>query len=79
MVIVALLGIRATTDGAPLKVALYLTMIGDKFPLLVVADLLERDAINLVVRESTLSAKKLSASQPLAERLKGLKGVRLGV
>ncbi len=70
---------RGDAPAAVLPPPLYLTMIGDGFPLVVVANLLRHDAINLVVRESQMSARKLSAAQPLAARLAGLKGIKLGV
>jgi NitT/TauT family transport system substrate-binding protein len=65
---------------AVLPPPLYLQLIADHFPLRVVASLLRNDAIDLVVRRALIAARALpAATAPLAERLRALAGVRLGV
>jgi ABC-type nitrate/sulfonate/bicarbonate transport system substrate-binding protein len=68
-----------TADVFVLPPPVYLQLIADKFPLLLVANLLQNDPINVVVRRSVMEERKLSASAPLAERLAGLRGLRVGV
>ena len=57
----------------------YLLLMEQRYPLLVVANLLQNDPINLVVRRSVMEARKLSASAPLLDRLRGLHGLKIGV
>jgi ABC-type nitrate/sulfonate/bicarbonate transport system substrate-binding protein len=56
-----------------------LQLIADQFPIELVANLLQNDPINLVVRRSVFDKRKMSAAAPLRERLEGLKGLRVGV
>jgi ABC-type nitrate/sulfonate/bicarbonate transport system substrate-binding protein len=67
------------TEAAVLPPPMYLRFIGAKVPILLVANLLRNDPIDLIVRKSILDERKLTASMPLKERLAGLKGLRLGV
>ncbi len=67
------------TEAAVLAPPMYLRFIGAKVPILLVANLLRNDPIDLIVRRSIFEARKLSATMPLKERLAGLKGLRLGV
>ena len=67
------------TEAAVLAPPMYLRFIGAKVPILLVANLLRNDPIDLVVRKSILDERKLTAAMPLKERLAGLKGLRLGV
>ena len=57
----------------------YLPLIADGFPLRLIANLLENDPVNLVVRKSILRERHISADQPLAKKLAGLRGLRIGV
>jgi ABC-type nitrate/sulfonate/bicarbonate transport system substrate-binding protein len=57
----------------------YLTLMEQRYPLLLVANLLQNDPINVIVRRSVMEARKLSASAPLVERLKGMHGLKVGV
>ena len=70
---------QRTADVFVLPPPLYVQLIADKFPLFLVANLLQNDPINVVVRRSLMEERKLSATAPLAERLAGLKGLRVGV
>jgi ABC-type nitrate/sulfonate/bicarbonate transport system substrate-binding protein len=58
---------------------IYLQLIADKFPLVIVANLLQNDPIDLVVAPKVAHAHALSATAPLAERLRALAGLRVGV
>ncbi|MCZ6891443.1 MAG: ABC transporter substrate-binding protein [Chloroflexi bacterium] len=70
--------------GAPADVAVmarprYLRLIGQEEPVLVFANLLENDPINLVVRKELAEERGLSADMPLIERLNAIRGLRVGV
>ncbi|HEX9103227.1 MAG TPA: ABC transporter substrate-binding protein [Polyangia bacterium] len=64
---------------AVLPPPVYLQLIADRFPLRIVANLLQNDAINLVVRRSLVGARRLPVGGALGDRLRALAGVRLGV
>jgi ABC-type nitrate/sulfonate/bicarbonate transport system substrate-binding protein len=64
---------------AVLPPPVYLSLIADRFPLRIVANLLQNDGINLIVRKKEMDARHLSPAAPLAERLRALAGIRLGV
>jgi ABC-type nitrate/sulfonate/bicarbonate transport system substrate-binding protein len=66
-------------DCAVLPPPMYLELIAKKFPWALVANLLENDAINLVVRRSIVDERKLDPTAPLKDRLTGLAGLRIGV
>jgi ABC-type nitrate/sulfonate/bicarbonate transport system substrate-binding protein len=57
----------------------YVTLMATKFPIYLVANLLQNDPINLVVRRSVFEARKMNASAPLDDRLRSLSGLRVGV
>ncbi len=57
----------------------FLDLIGRGQPILVVASLWLNDPINLVVQSEVAQSRGLSVDQPLAERLNGLRGLRVGV
>jgi NitT/TauT family transport system substrate-binding protein len=56
-----------------------LELIADGVPIVLVANLLANDAINLVVRRSVVEERNLNSARPLAERLRAMRGLRLGV
>ncbi|HEY2744932.1 MAG TPA: ABC transporter substrate-binding protein, partial [Polyangia bacterium] len=64
---------------AVLPPPIYLQLIADKFPLVIVANLLQNDPIDLVVSDAVMKARKLAPSAPLADRLRALAGLRIGV
>ncbi len=69
-------------ENAPVAVLpppIYLALVADRRPVRVVANLLQHEPINLVVRRSVAQARGLSRAAPLAERLRGLRGLRVGV
>ncbi len=71
--------LRKDADVAVLPPPMYLELIAQKFPLVLVATLLRNDPINLIVRRSVMEERKLSAEAPLADKLRGLKGLKVGV
>src|SRR5208283_2873033 len=64
---------------AVLPPPVYLQLIADRFPIELVANLLQNDPIDLVVRRSVFDQRRMSATAPLHERLLSLKGLRVGV
>ncbi len=66
-------------DCAILPPPMYLELIAERAPWMLVANLLENDAINLVVRRSVAAERKLDATLTLKDRLTGLSGLRIGV
>ena len=64
---------------AVLPPPVYLQLIADKFPIELVANLLQNDPINLVVRRRIFDERHMSATAPLHDRLLSLKGLRIGV
>ena len=64
---------------AVLPPPVYLQLIADKFPIELVANLLQNDPIDLVVRRSIFEQRAMNAAAPLRERLLSLKGLRIGV
>jgi ABC-type nitrate/sulfonate/bicarbonate transport system substrate-binding protein len=71
--------IAGDANVAVLPPPVYLSLIADRFPLELVANLLRNDPINLVVRRSVFEARKMSATAPLRERLLSMQGLRVGV
>lgn len=70
---------RGEVDAAILAPPMYLRFIGSKVPMVLVANLLRNDPIDLVVQPEIMAARKLTASMPLKERLVGLRGLKIGV
>lgn len=66
-------------DAAVLPPPMFLRMVAGKKPVVLVATLLRNDPINLVVRKEVMEERKLSPDMPLAERMKGIKGMKIGV
>ncbi len=56
-----------------------LTLIEQRQPILIVASLFWHDPVNLVVQPKVAQSRGLSLDQPLAERLRGLRGLSVGV
>lgn len=66
-------------EAAVLPPPLYLRMIARRAPIVLVANLLANDPIELVVKRSVLAERKLDASMPLRARLEGVRGLRIGI
>ena len=66
-------------DVAILPPPVYADLIAHDVPVVLVANLLAHDPINLVVRRSIMEERHLDAKMPLKARLEGLHGLKLGV
>jgi NitT/TauT family transport system substrate-binding protein len=66
-------------QAAVLPPPLYLDLVSEGAPWRLAANLLQNDGINLIVRRSVAEARHLSTAMTLAERLRALKGLKLGV
>jgi NitT/TauT family transport system substrate-binding protein len=58
---------------------LFLLAVGEQQPVVAFANLLRNDPINLVVHRDIAEARGLSAESTLADRLAGLRGLKVGV
>ncbi len=70
---------RGEAPFAVLPPPMYIDLIAEKFPIVLVANLLQNDPINLVVRRSFFEAKKLRTDVPVGERLKAIEGATIGI
>ncbi len=73
---------RMIAGEAPVAVLpppVYLELIAERFPVQLVANLLQNDPINLIVRRSVFEQRHMDARAPLRDRLLSLKGLRVGV
>jgi NitT/TauT family transport system substrate-binding protein len=70
---------RSDSDVAILPPPMYLELIAARAPIVLVANLLQNDPINLVVRRSVMAARGIRRDQPIGERLKRMTGLRIGV
>jgi len=73
---------KAIAGEAPVAVLpppQYLELIADRVPIVLVANLLRNDPINLVVRRSVFEQRAMNAAAPLRDRLMSLQGLRVGV
>lgn len=70
---------ESDAEAAVLPPPMYLAMIARRAPIVLVANLLMNDPIELVVKKSILAERKLDASMPIKARLEGLHGLRLGI
>jgi sulfonate transport system substrate-binding protein len=66
-------------DVALLQPPIYLGLIAQQRPIVLFANLLANDPINLIVRPDVAARLKLDPKAPLLDRLKALKGLRIGV
>lgn len=71
--------LQGRADVAVMPPPMYLNLIGQQQPVVVFANLLTNDQINLIVRKDILEAHKLSPTAPLEERLQGIKGLKVRV
>ncbi len=73
---------RMIAGEAPVAVLpppVYLQLVANRYPLHLVANLLQNDPIDLVVRRSVFQQRHMDAHAPLRNRLLSLKGLRVGV
>jgi iron complex outermembrane recepter protein len=66
-------------DIALLQPPVYLGLIAQQRPIVLFANLLANDPINLIVRSDVAARLKLDPHAPLVERVKALEGLRIGV
>src|SRR6185295_8037608 len=66
-------------DVAILPPPVYLGLIAEQRPILLFASLLANDPINLIVRAEVAARLKLDPKEPLVDRLRAMKGLRIGV
>jgi len=66
-------------DVALLQPPVYLGLMAEQHPFVLFANLLANDPINLIVRADVAAKLKLDPQAPLVDRLKALKGLRIGV
>jgi ABC-type nitrate/sulfonate/bicarbonate transport system substrate-binding protein len=71
--------IDGSADVAIQPRPLFLLAVGERQPVVAFANLLRNDPINLVVNGDIAAARGLSAQSPLADRLGGLRGLKIGV
>jgi ABC-type nitrate/sulfonate/bicarbonate transport system substrate-binding protein len=68
--------LRDDAQAAVLPPPVYIDLIAQRAPIRLVANLLSNDPANLVIRRSALTT---SPQAPISERLRGLRGLRIGV
>ena len=66
-------------DVALLQPPVYLGLIAEQPPFVLFANLLANDPINLIVRADVAAQLNLDPRAPLADRLKAIKGLKIGV
>lgn len=71
--------VEGAADAAVLPPPMYLRLIAEKKPVVIVASLLRNDPIDLVVRRDVLEARRLTREMPLAARVHGMEKLRIGV
>lgn len=71
--------IDGSADVAVQPRPLFLLAVGEQHPVVAFANLLRNDPINLVVNGDIAAARGLTAQAPLADRLNGLRGLKIGV
>jgi NitT/TauT family transport system substrate-binding protein len=70
---------QGRVDIALLQPPVYLGLIAEQHPFVLFASLLANDPINLIVRAEVAAKLKLEPTAPLADRLRALKGLKIGV
>jgi ABC-type nitrate/sulfonate/bicarbonate transport system substrate-binding protein len=71
--------IAAEAPVAVLPPPQYLELISDHVPVVLFANLLRNDPINLIVRRSVFEQRGMNTMAPLRDRLLSLRGLRIGV
>jgi ABC-type nitrate/sulfonate/bicarbonate transport system substrate-binding protein len=70
---------KPDAQAAVLPPPMYIDLIADKAPWRLAANLMQNDGIDVIVRRSVFDSRKLSTKVPVAERLRALKGLKMGV
>jgi ABC-type nitrate/sulfonate/bicarbonate transport system substrate-binding protein len=71
--------LEGSADVALLPPPLYLQLIAQQRQVVLFANLLRNDPISLVVSQQVAKARSLSPDAPLDDRLRGIRGLRVGV
>lgn len=71
--------VEQCADVALVQPPVFLGLIAQRQPIVLFANLLANDPINLIVRREVATKLKLDPHAPLADRLQALKGLRVGV
>ena len=71
--------LQGRADVALLPPPMYLRLIGDEEPVVIFANLLENDQINLIIRQEFATENGLSTELPLKDRLEAIRGIKVGV
>ena len=71
--------LEGRADVALLPPPMYLPLIEDSEPIVIFANLLANDQINLIVRQDFATEHNLSTDLPLKDRLEAIRGMRVGV
>jgi len=71
--------IESDAAAAVLPPPMFLPLIAKRAPIVLVANLLTNEAINIVVSRKIAMERKLDPAAPLKTRLEGLKGLRVGI
>ena len=71
--------LQGQADVALLPPPMYLPLIEEGQPILLFANLIENDQINLIVRQDFATEHNLSTDLPLRDRLEAIQGMRVGV
>jgi NitT/TauT family transport system substrate-binding protein len=70
---------KREAEIAVLPPPVFLQLIGDKQPVVLVANLLRNDPIDLIVHADVARERKITTAMPLRDRLAALKGLKLGI
>ena len=70
---------QGMADVGVFPVPQYLNLIGLEQPLLIFANLLQNDPVNLIVRQDLVDELQISPGTPLRERLEATRGLKVGV
>lgn len=70
---------KKTTDAAVLPPPMYVSLIAEKFPFVIGANLMRNDPIDLIVRKSFSDQHNVTKDMTVKDRLERLKGMRVGV
>ncbi len=70
---------KGETDVYVLPPPMYLELIAERVPIALVANLLKNDPIALIVQGAVFDARHMSKDAPVADRLRSLEGLKIGV
>ena len=71
--------LQSRADIAVMPPPMFLPLIAQENPIVVFGNLLQNDAINLVVRSEVMVERNLNVDASVEERLRGIRGLKVGV